>query len=229
MSAEDRADQLRAAIGHHLGVEVRLREPLQPLAGGYSNEMFRFSLEGASPPFDQPLVLRITHDEPDTVREATIEDGVAQEGFPAPAVLLHGDASSPFGTPFVITPLAPGVPFDDAITARTAIASFRRFPEQLAATMASLHGVPTERILARLTADGWPPERVDSLAVLADVDGYAAQLRSIDLQRQAMLLRERQPSFGDPVVCHGDLHPFNLLYEAGQVSTVLDLGARAAR
>jgi len=222
VSASNRTDQLRAAVRQRLGVEVQLREPLQPLAGGYSNEIFRFSLDGASPPFDEPLVLRITHDALDTAREVTIEDGVAQEGFPASPVLLHGDASSPFCTPFIITPLAPGVAFDDTITARTAIASFRRLPEQLAATMASLHEVPTERIRVRLTTGGWPPDRLDSLAVLADVDGYAEQIQSPDLKRQTALLRERQPSFGEPVVCHGDLHPFNLLYGAGQVTAVLD-------
>jgi aminoglycoside phosphotransferase (APT) family kinase protein len=214
---------LLAALRAHLQrSDLLFRESPQPLTGGYSNEILRFSLDGAPPPFDRPLVVRITHEEGDTAREAIIEDGVANEGFPAPPVLLRGDASSPFGTPFLITPLSPGVPFDDSITARTAIASFRRLPEQVAATMAALHEVPTGSIAARLAANGWPSERLDSLATLADVDGWAEQLRSPDLERHATLLRARQPSFEASVVCHGDLHPFNLLYEGGQVATVLD-------
>ena len=36
------------------------------------------------------------------------------------------------------------------------------------------------------------------------------------------MLRKNQPSFTRPVVCHGDLHPFNLLFEGREVVTVLD-------
>jgi aminoglycoside phosphotransferase (APT) family kinase protein len=121
-----------------------------------------------------------------------------------------------------VTPLSPGVSFDETITARTAIGAFRRLPDQLANAMVVLHGVPTEDIAARLAAEGWEPNRLDSLAVLADIDDYAEQINSSDLRRRAAMMRNNQPSFARPVVCHGDLHPFNLLFEGREVMIVLD-------
>ena len=170
----DRGEALLAALRTDLGgTEVRFSEVLQPLAGGYSNEIFRFRLEDAPPPFDQLLVLRLTHDERDTAREGVIENGVAEQGFRAPPILLRGASSSAFGRPFLVTPLSPGVSFDETMTARTAIGAFRRLPDQLATVMAALHAVPTENITARLATEGWQPDELDSLAVLADVDDYA--------------------------------------------------------
>jgi aminoglycoside phosphotransferase (APT) family kinase protein len=219
----DRGEQLLATLSAHLDrAEVRFSEALHPLEGGYSNEIFRFRLEQPPSPFDQPLVLRLTHDERDTAREGIIENGVAEQGFRAPPVLLRGGSSSAFGRPFLVTPLSPGVSFGETITARTAIGVFRRLPDQLAASMVVLHRVPTEGITARLTAEGWEPDRLDSLAVLADVDDYAEQANSSDLRRRASVLRKNQPSFARPVVCHGDLHPFNLLFEGREVTIILD-------
>jgi Phosphotransferase enzyme family len=169
-------ERLLAVLCAHLDRHgLRFTETLQPLQGGYSNEIFRFRLEDATPRFDQPLVLRLTHDERDTAREGIIENGVAERGFPAPPVLVRGGSSSAFGAPFLITQLSPGVAFDETITARTAIGALRRLPDQLAAAMLALHKVPTENIAAGLTAEGWEPDRLDSLAVLADIDDYADQ------------------------------------------------------
>ena len=209
----ERDEQLLTVLCTHLDrPALRFSEPLHPFEGGYSNEIFRFRLEDAPPPFNQPLVLRLTHDERDTAREGIIENGVAEQGFRAPPVLLRGGSSSAFGRPFLLTPLSPGLPFDETITVRTAISAFRRLPDQLATAMLALHQVPTENITARLAADGWEPDRLDSLAVLADIDDYAEQANSSDLRRRAAVLRKNQPSLARPVVCHGDLHPFNLLF-----------------
>lgn len=218
-----RDEQLLAVLSAHLDRPgLRFSEPLEPLRGGYSNEILRFRLEHATSPFDQPLVLRLTHDESDTAREGIIENGVAERGFHAPPVLLRGGSSSALGAPFLITPLSPGVVFDETITVRSAIGAFRRLSDQLATTMLALHKVSTENIAARLSAEGWEPNRLDSLATLTDIDDYAEQAHSPDLQRRAATLRENQPSFARPVVCHGDLHPFNLLFEGGEVTVVLD-------
>lgn len=220
----DRGEQLLEALGAHLqGEGPRFGEPLQALAGGFSNEIFRFRLDDAPPPFDEPLVLRLTTDARDTAREAIIQDGVASLGYPAPAVLLQGGPASPFGRPFLVTALAPGVPFDDTITVRTALGALRRVGAQMAGTMADLHGIPTEPIAGRLAAEGWPLEALDSLAVLAEVDEWAASgSSSSDLARWSRVLKENQPSFAPPVVCHGDLHAFNLLFDRGEVVSVLD-------
>jgi aminoglycoside phosphotransferase (APT) family kinase protein len=219
----DVEEQLLAVLRTHLDCpELRCTDGIRPLTGGYSNEIFCFRLAEASPPFDQPLVLRLTHDERDTAREAIIESAVAELGFRAPRVLIRGGSSSAFGRPFLITPLSPGVSFDETITVRTAIGSFRRLPDQLAAVMCALHDLPTERITAPLTAAGWEPDQLDSRAVLADVDGYAEQADSSDLRQRTAVLRANQPSFARSVVCHGDLHPFNLLFEGREVTAVLD-------
>jgi hypothetical protein len=158
----DRGDQLLTELRVHLAIaDVRLSEPLQPLAVGYSNEIARFRLQGAPPPFDQPLVLRVTHDPRETAREAIIEDGVAELGCPAPAVLLRGGPSSALGAPFLITALSPGVALDDTITARTAIGAFRRVPTSRGqvggmTVVRAGHGGPSRRAWRRSCAARCP-------------------------------------------------------------------------
>jgi aminoglycoside phosphotransferase (APT) family kinase protein len=219
----DVAEKLRAAVRDHLGCpELRYAETPQPLVGGYSNPIYRFRLGNAPPPFGAPLVLRLTHDDGDTAREAIVQAAVAERGYQAPAVLLRGSSTSRFGRPFLVTSLMVGCAFDKTLSPRTAIGAFRRLPHQLAAAMSALHDVPTDDMARQLEQEGWPAARLDSLGVLSEVDEHIAEAKVPELRRAAALLREHQPSFSDGVACHGDVHPFNLLFNGRSVAGVLD-------
>jgi aminoglycoside phosphotransferase (APT) family kinase protein len=166
-------------------------------------------------------VLRLAQDDHDVAREAIVQDGVARAGYPAPAVLLHGPRDG-LGAPFIVTPLLPGIEFDKMVGVRTAIPVFRRLPGQLARTMADLHDVPTAPIADELAHAGWTPERLGSVGVLADVVALAGGLDEPGVEHGLRWLHAHIPSFAPAVVCHGDLHPLNLLFDGEQISAVLD-------
>ena len=177
----DRRIDSSAVLCAHLDRSVlRFSEALQPLKVATPNEIFRFRLEDAAS-FDQPLVLRLTHDERDTAREGIIEDGVAEQGFRAPPVLLRGGSSSASGGRSSSRSSRPAFPS----TRRS-----RRAPRSVPSDDSRPAGrddvgpVPTDDITACLAAEGWEPDRLDSLAVLADVDEHAAQPDRSDLRQR---------------------------------------------
>ena len=202
--------------------DLEYSEPPTPLGGGFSNEILRFGLADPPAGFEHSLVLRRSQDDEESEREATIQDRVTRSGFDAPPVLLHGSAAAGLGRPFILTPLVSGRTFDSLVRPTTAVGAFRRIGRQLAGVMGALHAVPTAPIVDALEQVGWPASRLDSLGVLTEVDALAHELDAPDLVHARTWLRDHQPIFDRSVVCHGDLHPFNLLFEHGQVVAVLD-------
>jgi aminoglycoside phosphotransferase (APT) family kinase protein len=97
-----------------------------------------------------------------------------------------------------------------------------RFPGVLASTMAALHAVdprPVRDELAGLTGIAYTvPGMLSFLREAAGGFGRA------DLVEAAGVLTDRPDPMDREVICHGDLHPFNVLTDAGHV-TVLDWSA----
>lgn len=82
----------------------------------------------------------------------------------------------------------------------------RRLPDVLADAAAMLHRCPVDGLAAEL--DGQPP------TIGGFLQHLAAQARDVDrpdLAQTAERLHERTPPTA--VICHGDLHPFNLLVD----------------
>ena len=161
-------------------------------------------------------------DDAGAMRESVIQHGVAQAGFCAPPVLMRGSSRSPLERPFMISPLVSGKTFDALLKGPLVLKAFGRLPIQLGETMATLHAIPPAPIAERLAAAGWPAARLDSLAALADVETLASTAHASGLTTATNWLRNHQPRFAPAVVCHGDLHPLNMLFEGERVVAVLD-------
>jgi aminoglycoside phosphotransferase (APT) family kinase protein len=94
-----------------------------------------------------------------------------------------------------------------------------RLPDLLARTAAHLHTLdpaPLRRSLAEL--EGGLVGVDDLLGLLEE---RAASADRPDLVRAAACMPAKRPRPEREAICHGDLHPFNLLVNAGQV-TVID-------
>jgi aminoglycoside phosphotransferase (APT) family kinase protein len=196
------------------------------LSGGFWAELFTFSL--ADPPRGWPreLVLRLMPDPWLARKETIVQAAVAAAGFPTPAVRAYGGPDDGLGRAFMVMDRAPGAPLLSGLTRIGAVASatgrLRQIPELLAASMASLHALNLNGLRDQLNA---------KLGVTVTLAGQLASLRESasqygrpDLTAAAQWFLDHPLPPAPDVVCHGDLHPFNIL-ASGNRPTVLDWSA----
>ena len=197
------------------------------LTGGFWATLLSFRLRNAPPEWSGPLVARVMPDAAIAAKETAIQSEVAAQGFPTPAVHLAGGPDAGLGQAFLVMDLASGGSLLGGLGGAGAIASLprlvRRLPDTLAKTMARLHQIDVAPVRQRLGAAGVSgaslPEVVAHLTA-----GAAASGRS-DLAAAGAWLAAHAPAAAPDVVCHGDLHPFNLLVDTDGTVTVLDWSA----
>jgi aminoglycoside phosphotransferase (APT) family kinase protein len=113
---------------------------------------------------------------------------------------------------------------DGVAAIRQLPALLRRLPVQLATTMSAIHRVDPAPIAARVRAAA-PDAALTVDEAWTHLHAGAAALP--DLLAALDQLRETQPPPDRTVLCHGDLHPFNLLIDSDGSITVLDWTAAA--
>lgn len=198
---------------------VDFADPPAPISGGFDTRIFAFRLRGAPPALADPLILRILaphHDPARALREGIVQNTIAGLGYPSPRVPWASSDTRRFGGAFLVMERMRGRPLLDA--RRLDLAG------TLARAQARLHALPADPLLAALDA-ATPP--IPHTAIT--FDGYLAQLGAriakgghTGLEPTMRWLRTHAPpASGSPVVCHGDFHPHNVLYERG-VTAVLD-------
>jgi len=219
---EDRLlDVLRALTGRqdlsYVGEPVRL-------TGGFWAELIAFSLADPPPGWPAELVARVMPGASFARKETIVQAAIAAAGYPTPAVRAAGGPDDGLGRAFMVmdrangTPLLPGLSGLGAIV--TAIRTLGQLPEVLASAMARLHAIDPRPIRDQLDREGdGAPDTVDGLLGL--LEQAVVGFKRTDLARAARWLRDHTPPSAKDVVCHGDLHPFNLLVSDGQI-TVLD-------
>lgn len=209
--------------------EVALDGETRRLTGGFWAELLAFRLLDAPDGWGGDLVARLMPDPGIAAKESAIQAEVAAQGFPTPAVHLAGGPDDGLGRAFMIMDLAEGAPMLDGLGGAGAIAALptlaRRLPSALGESMAALHRLDAAPVRARLAAlDGTGPA-VKLGDYLARLHASAASLDRPDLVAAARWLEANPPPSEPAVICHGDLHPFNLLIDAEGTVTVLDWSA----
>ena len=220
------ADELLAELAPVIGVDdPSFAEPPVLLTGGFFTENHRFRLSNVPAPWDRPLVVRLFPlTVPDHVvhLEATVQGGVGDAGLPTPRVVHFDPGARIDGRRYFVMEFVNGVPLLGGIRVGVLVRQGPRLLRRLAHLTADvqlrLHAIDPTPIVAELEeshirVDRWTArieEVVDRGAV-----GFAAAHR--------WLVENRPPEPGRLVLCHGDLHPGNLLVdEAGNVTAVLD-------
>lgn len=201
--------------------------PPSRLSGGFWAELVSFRLRGAPAGWQGDLVARVMPNPEIAAKETAIQAEVAAQGFPTPAVHLAGGPDAGLGRAFMVMDLAAGRPLLDGLGGLGAIAALprlvRRLPDAIGQTMARLHGLDPEPVGARVRATG-----AGGIGIAPVVAGFAASAAlcgRADLAAAAAWLERHPPAPAPEVVCHGDLHPFNLLVDADGSITVLDWSA----
>jgi aminoglycoside phosphotransferase (APT) family kinase protein len=195
----------------------------QPMRGGFWAELFSFSL--ANPPGGWPadLVARLMPDPGTARKETVVQTAVAAAGFPTPFVRASGGPDGGLGLAFMVMDRAFGKSalsgLDGVPTPAVLWRLLRQVPEQLAGSMARLHALDPDLVRGELDqVRGVPVSVAGLVSMLAQ---FAAEFGRPDLVGAARWLAEHPSAPAPDVICHGDLHPFNVLTDGDRV-TVLD-------
>ena len=203
------------------GLEYERRP--EPMRGGFWAELFSFSL--ANPPAGWPaeLVARLMPDPGSARKETIVQRAVAAAGFPTPFVRAAGGPDDGLGRAFMVMDRAAGGPalsgLDGGLSPAALPSLLRRIPDLLATSMARLHALDPDLVRGELEQLREVPVTVPGL--LGAVARFAGEFGRTDLVGAARWLTEHPPRPTPDVICHGDLHPFNLLADGDRV-TVLD-------
>jgi aminoglycoside phosphotransferase (APT) family kinase protein len=194
----------------------------EPLRGGFWAELLSFSL--AHPPDGWPaeLVARLMPDPGTARKETLLQRTVAAAGYPTPLVRASGGPDCGLGRAFMVMDRAAGrsaLSGLDGLTPAAVPRLLRQIPELLAGSMARLHALDPDLVRGELEQVREVPVTVPGL--LSALERSAAEFGRPDLAGAARWLTDHPPRPAPDVICHGDLHPFNLLADGDRV-TVLD-------
>jgi aminoglycoside phosphotransferase (APT) family kinase protein len=220
------ADELLAGLGPVVERDdLAFSEAPAVLSGGFFTENHSFRLADVPPPWNGPMVVRlfpVVVSDDAVRREAVVQREIGAAGFPTPAVVRFDPDARIDGRRYFIMERMPGTPLMGGIRARALMRDGPRLLPRLARVtaelQADLHAIEPGPVIAAL--DGTPAtiERwFDELQRLIDSGGvgFAAGLR--------WLIANRPVERGRLALCHGDLHPGNILVDDdGEVTAVLD-------
>lgn len=202
---------LRAETGYP---DLAYAESPRPLSGGFWAELLAFSLTDPPPGWPGELVARIMPDPGSGNKEAIVQAAVAAAGFPTPVVRASGRDSG-LGPAFMVMDRAAGAPVLSGLTGGGAFASaltaMREIPGLLAGTMADLHALDPAPVRDQLASSCDIPVTVPGM--LDAVRKMARDYGRADLAAAAQWLISSPLPPAPEVICHGDLHPFNLLVD----------------
>jgi aminoglycoside phosphotransferase (APT) family kinase protein len=161
-------------------------------------------------------------------RIASKEAIVQAEGYPTPTVrLVESPEDGIDGRALMIMDLAAGEPPMAGLGGGAAMVALpslvRRLPHLLGQVLAGLHALDPAPVLARLDASGVALPDMEAM-----LDGFrtsAMQLNHDTLLAAGEWLAAHRPDGSGDVMCHGDMHPFNVLVDDDGKPTVLDWSA----
>ena len=202
--------------------DLALADDPRQLTGGFWAELWRLSLIG-NDQLPSDVVLRLAPDATLLRWELAVQVGVAAQGYPTPRI--HASATEPTAgeRPWYLMDFAAGAPLIAGLSGARALRTLpklaKSLPDTLAQVAAELHRLDPAPIETAMQAITGHSIGVDGL--LAAYRLRADELGDRPLQRTLARLAADRPHSTVRVVCHGDLHPFNVLTHDG-AWTVLD-------
>jgi aminoglycoside phosphotransferase (APT) family kinase protein len=194
-----------------------------PLTGGFWAQMWRVQVHGSHHEERCDVVVRLAPSLELGAKEAAVQCAVAGQGYPTPAIRLSMADSGRRGW-WTVMDLAPGGPLlaglQGGAVIRQAPRLVKRLPGQLATTMAALHRLDPVPIGDAVRAAA-PEVAWTAQETLHHLRAAATDLERDDLVDALDRLADHAPPPTGEVICHGDLHPFNLLADGARL-TVLD-------
>jgi aminoglycoside phosphotransferase (APT) family kinase protein len=193
------------------GVEVTA---VERFTSGEWATMARLALNGPPEGVPEEVVLRIAPDPEMGAKETAVQSAVAAAGVDTPVVRATGGPDGSFGGVWSVMDFVDGrsllAGLDAGAAVRRLPSLLRRLPAQLAETMTVIHRVDAAPVAEQVRAAA--PSVAFSVEGVLENLTVGAELAEADSLTVALSrLRDLRPPSGNAVLCHGDLHPFNLL------------------
>ncbi len=219
--ANPTTDALLAALRRHTDQPTMAwASPPVALPGGYWAELYVIELSDPTPGLEGRLVARIMPDPATAAFEAVVQRHLTTCGFPVPAIRCADGPSREINRAWSVMDFATGQPLLAGLSAGSAIrqapALLRRLPDLLAEAAAALHRCRSDGLCDELDDSDRRPDIGD---FIERIGVEAGDVGRRDLARTAERLAATEHGTG--VICHGDLHPFNLLVD-GDRWTLID-------
>jgi aminoglycoside phosphotransferase (APT) family kinase protein len=183
------------------------------MSGGFWAAIYGFELD--DPPVDLagPLVLRVMPNQNAGIRESIVQRTVAEQGYATPRVVLDG-VDDALGGAFMVMRRVDGDDLLHDLGLTRMVLQFPKVARHLAAQLSraavELHELDPQPLIDRLRDVGVDVAALGVHARLEEIDAAAAA-GSTGFAELAAWLRSRRPVMTPVVVCHGDIHPFNML------------------
>jgi aminoglycoside phosphotransferase (APT) family kinase protein len=216
------ADEVSAATCRWLATRYRgeiSAEPAARLTGGADFWTYAVSFRGEALPAEwrAPLVARVPPTQerfPMLERESRLQEWAAAQDYPAPAVIDLRPPGEIFERPVQFVRRAPGTTMTAAMTA----APWRvgRLVDRLAGLQVQLHGLAHP---PWASGDEWSVVERRLGLVRYVLDRLAHP--ELEAGFEAVTRLTPRLDVAEPVVCHGDFHPMNVLVDGTQ-SAVID-------
>jgi aminoglycoside phosphotransferase (APT) family kinase protein len=217
-------DALLRVLSDVAGVPQSFAQPPTAMTGGFWAAIYSFEL--AQPPADLsgPLVLRVMPNPDVGLRETIVQRGVAEQGYPTPQVLNSG-FDEDLGGEFMVMQRVEGVPLLAGLGIGSAVLTLpktlRRVARLLSVATVQLHALDPLPIAAALEEAGVDVAGLGVEARFSEIR-VAAAVSGAGFDQLLEWLESRRPALAPAVVCHGDIHPFNMLVTADESFNMLD-------
>ena len=201
---------------------LELVGPPKPLSGGFWAEMWTLALTQPAGLLPEKVVLRLAPDPLAAARETAVQAAVAAQGYPTP--LIHAsDTGRGDLRAWSVMDFATGDPLLAGLNGVRALTSLPRLamdlPDTLARAAVELHRLDPEPVAAEL--DTLVAESAGINRLLEHYISHVHTLDDVPLARLVERVATTRPHSKLQVICHGDLHPFNVLSNGDQY-VVLD-------
>jgi aminoglycoside phosphotransferase (APT) family kinase protein len=206
-------EALLRVVSAHAEQPQRYAVPPTRMEGGFWAAIYGFELDHPPAGMGGPLVLRVMPNPDAGVRETIVQREVAEQGYPTPSVVLDGFDEG-LGGAFMVMERVEGVPLLAGLNLSRALlrmpTTLRRLAVQLSTATLRLHELDPQPVADSLEAAGIDAAALGTDARLDEIR-QAAATSSAGFEDLLRWLESRRPVSTPAVICHGDIHPFNML------------------
>ena len=197
--------------------KIEYKERPVKITKGFATDKFVFTLNNAPEHLAQTLVVRIFRK---TMRkgyakgEGKVQNALHDLGYPTPRVFFACSDKSVLGREFTVMEYKKGVNLSE--TGRQDV------PEILGRLHAELHSIDPSTLMKTITPEDGGTIRY---SITEYLDEFIRKNKYTRLFPALEWVLDNRPPSETPVLCHGDFHAENILWDDDSVSAVLDWGA----